>query len=243
LISRGEIKDRIDPKYNRYLLQFSFNKIKTIKLNDVLSESPMYGANEASVKFNNNCRYIRITDINKFGLLKEISLRSAEQEENKYKVLVNDMLFARSGATVGKAYLHQDSKLNAIFAGYLIRFRVDENKLLSKFLFYFTQTIIYKEWISAIQRTAGQPNINAEEYKSLLIPSLNKITQQNIIDIMDNAYKVKKEKEQESKDLLSSIDDYLLNKLGITLPDEPDNNIENRTFNIKPGSHQISDFK
>ena len=232
MINRGDIKDRIDPKYNRYLLQFDFNKIKTIKLNDVLLESPLYGANEASIEFNNACRYIRITDINEFGLLKNNSLRSAEKEEDKYKVLVNDMLFARSGATVGKAYLHQDSKLNAIFAGYLIRFRVDEDKLLSKFLFYFTQTIIYKEWVSAIHRTAGQPNINAEEYKSLLIPSLHKDIQQNIIDIMDKAYLSKKQKEQESKDLLDGIDDYLLDRLGITLPDEPENNIENRTFKV-----------
>ena len=232
MINRGELKDRFDPKYNRYLLQFNFNKIKTIKLNDVLLENPLYGANEASVEFNNICRYIRITDINKFGLLKENSLRSAEKEESKYKVLLNDILFARSGATVGKAYLHQDKKLNAIFAGYLIRFRVDEDKLLSKFLFYFTQTIIYKEWVNAIQRTAGQPNINAEEYKSLLIPSLNKTIQQNIIDIMDNAYKLKKEKEKESKNLFDSIDNYLLDNLGITLPDEPDNTIENRTFKV-----------
>ncbi|MCD4668726.1 MAG: restriction endonuclease subunit S [Sulfurimonas sp.] len=213
-------------------MQFNFNKIKTIRLNDALLENPMYGANEASVEFNNHCRYIRITDINEFGLLKENSLRSAEKEESKYKVELNDTLFARSGATVGKAYLHNSSTLNAIFAGYLIRFRVDENILLSKFLFYFTQTIIYKEWVSAIQRTAGQPNINAEEYKSLLIPSLTKTIQQNIIDIMDNAYKAKKEKEQEAKILLHSIDNYLLDKLGIKLPDEPENTIENRTFKI-----------
>jgi restriction endonuclease S subunit len=214
------------------LLQFDFIKIKTLKLSDVLVESPLYGANEASVEFNNVCRYIRITDVNEYGLLKANSLRSAEREENKYKVLVNDILFARSGATVGKAYLHQDSKLNAIFAGYMIRFRVDKNKLLSKFLFYFTQTVIYKEWVNAIQRTAGQPNINAEEYKSLLIPSLNKTIQQNIIYIMDNAYKIKEQKEQESKELFDGIDKYLLDKLGIVLSDEPENNIKNRTFRV-----------
>lgn len=232
MINRGELKDRIDPLYNKYILQFNFNSIETIKLNDVLLENPKYGANEASIEFNNICRYIRITDINEYGLLKEDGIRSAEKEEEKYKVQLNDILFARSGATVGKAYIHQDKYLNAIFAGYMIRFRVNENLLLSKFLFYFTQTIIYKEWVNAIQRTAGQPNINAEEYKSLLIPSLDKGIQKNIIDIMDNAYKIKKQKEQEAKDLLAEIDDYLLEKLGIMLPDEPENSIANRTFKV-----------
>ncbi|QKF72368.1 type IIB restriction/modification system, specificity subunit [Aliarcobacter faecis] len=232
LINRGDLKDRIDPLYNKYILQFKLNEIETIKLNDVLFDNPMYGANESSIEFNNFCRYIRITDIDEFGLLKKDGIRSAEKEELKYKVHLNDILFARSGATVGKAYIHLDSSLNAIFAGYLIRFRVNESLLLSKFLFYFTQTTIYKEWVNAIQRTAGQPNINAEEYKSLLIPNLKLGIQQNIIDMMDKAYESKKQKEKEAQGLLDNIDDYLFDKLGIKLPVKPENNIENITFKV-----------
>jgi restriction endonuclease S subunit len=51
----------------------------------------------------------------------------------------------------------------------MIRFIPDESRLTPEFLFAYTQSSIYTNWVKAIQRAAGQPNINAEEYKSLLI--------------------------------------------------------------------------
>lgn len=222
--------NRFDPKYNDYTTRYKIALNNSVKLGSLLIENPKYGANESAVNYNNNCRYIRITDINEFGLLKQDGLKSAEVEEEKYKLEVNDILFARSGATVGKAYIHKDSKLNAIFAGYMIRFRVDETKINPDYIFYYTQLNIYKQWIEAIQRSAGQPNINAEEYQDLdiAIPSIN--IQNNIISKMEEAYKLKEQKEKEAQNKLDSIDNYLLNELVIEVSSNEKENLEDRVF-------------
>ncbi len=214
----SEIEDRIDPKYNTYIHKYKVALPNAVKLGTLLSENPMYGANETAVKYDNICRYIRITDVNEHGILKSNTLVSAENTDYKYKVELNDILFARSGATVGKTYIHEDENLNAIFAGYMIKIKIDKNKINPKFVYYYTQLDIYKKWIDAVQRSAGQPNVNSEEYKDLDIPLLDINKQTIIIEKMNYAHKLKNEKEEKAKKLLDSIDDYILNKLGIILP-------------------------
>jgi len=221
----SELDGRIDPKYNNYIYKYKVILNNSIKLGSLLIGTPMYGANESAVKYNGNCRYIRITDIDKYGILKDDKISSAENEEIKYKIELNDILIARSGATVGKSYIHEDDTLNAIFAGYMIRFKIDNLKVNPKYIFYFTQLNIYKQWTEAIQRSAGQPNINAEEYSDLDIPNISIEEQNNIVNIMNTAYKIKEQKEQKVKELLNSIDSYILEKLCINLPQIEDKKV------------------
>lgn len=168
--------------YKRKLLKFNF-PVKQLK--QLLKEKPQYGSNQAGIDRNSikEARYIRITDINEYGLLKNNLGVTAELIEEKYVLKNNDILFARSGATVGKAYLHKSNSVDyeCIYAGYMIRFLVNENLLLPEFLFCYTQLEVYKEWTKAIQRAAGQPNINAEEYKSLNIPVPSLETQAEVV--------------------------------------------------------------
>ena len=210
---------RFDPKFLNYT-----NKIRAkfpiTFLNNLLKSSPMYGANEAGISRTSETqpRYIRITDIDDYGCLKEGLGATAQTIQAQYMLEEDDILFARSGATVGKTYIHKNIGYESFFAGYMIKFRVDSSKVLPYFVFIYTQLDIYKEWVKAIQRVSAQPNINAEEYKNLLIPVPPKEIQQKIIDIMDNAYLSKKQKENEAKNILDSIDLYLLGELGIALP-------------------------
>jgi type I restriction enzyme S subunit len=81
------------------------------------------------------------------------------------------LLFARSGATVGKTYLHRKADGRCVFAGYLIRFRVRQDRLSPEFLFQFTRTAAYRGWVNARQRVVAQPNINAQQYgQELKVP-------------------------------------------------------------------------
>ena len=226
LINRGEIDGRIDPDmilYRRKLLTFNF-PVKPLKM--LLRDKAQYGSNQSGVEriYEKQARYVKITDIDEYGLLKNNLGATAELVEKKYLLKNNDILFARSGATVGKAYLHKSESVNyeCFFAGYMIRLLVDDRFLLPDFLFYYTQLSVYKEWTLAIQRASGQPNINAEEYKSLSIPLPPKEIQTEIISIFETAYNAKKQKETEAAELLASIDGYLLNELGITLPPPSD---------------------
>ena len=221
IVNFSELRGRLDPKislYNRKVLHFAYPKAK---LKALLLNSPQYGANESGIsrKSNEEPRYIRITDIDENGLISTNELgATAEIVEDKYLLHENDILFARSGATVGKTYIHKDLPYKCFFAGYLIRFVIDPQITIPDYVFIFTQLNIYKEWVNAIQRPSGQPNINAEEYQSLEIPLPDIKIQKKLVNIYLKSLSNKQQKEQEAKDLLNSIDDYLLSELGIERP-------------------------
>ncbi len=233
LVNRSELAGRIDPEmvlYNRKTKSFKFN---SIALKNLLKKAPQYGANESGIerKSLSEARYIRITDIDEYGLLKDSIGVTAETIEEKYILNNNDILLARSGATVGKAYLHNKNNVtyDCFFAGYMIRIVVDETLILPSYFFTYSQLSPYQNWVKSIQRAAGQPNINAEEYKSLMIPIPPIKIQQKIVDLIESSYAAKKIKETQAFKLMASIDTYLLNELGIHLH-EKDNSLESRIF-------------
>lgn len=233
IVNRSELLERIDPDMVFYNMKTKSYKFDTFPLKSLLKRAPQYGANESGIERVSfkEPRYIRITDIDEFGLLKDNIGATAEKIEDRFILNNGDILFARSGNTVGKTYLHKKENVNydCFFAGYMIRFIVDEEKILPDYLFTYTQLNIYKKWVNSIQRSAGQPNINAEEYKSLLIPLPPKVIQQQIVEKINYAYQQKKHKETQAKELLTSIEKYLLNELRITLP-ERENSLQSRIF-------------
>ena len=230
-INRSDIEDRFDPKYILYLKDIHNFKYDIFPLKRFLIEKPQYGTAEIGIPRikEQQPRYIRITDINDFGELDDSLGATAENCSDEYFLYENNLLFARSGATVGKTYLHKHLSYPAFFAGYMIRVRLDESTLLPDYLFAYTQTSFYKNWVDAIQRAAAQPNINAEEYASLPIPLPPLSVQQTIVDLYTDAHNQRERKLKESQKLLESVDDYLLSELGIELPLE-DNKLKNRMF-------------
>ena len=234
IVQRSEIEGRLDPKMALYNRKVQNSLYPKVKLKDVLVCKPQYGASEPGVPRSSikEPRYIRITDIDENGLISHDELgATAKIIENKYILCENDILIARSGATVGKAYIHKPALYDCFFAGYLIRFIINTDKALPEYIFTYTQLNAYKEWVNAIQRPSGQPNINSEEYQSLEIPLPNIERQQVIVDVIKSAYLQKKQKESEAKQLLDNVDAYILNELGITLP-EIKTDLKNRIFKV-----------
>ena len=232
IIKKSEIDGRLDPKMALYNQSVQHALYPMVKLKSLLLSKPQYGANEASITRDNNDqpRYIRITDIDENGLISPDKLGATVANlDDKYILNENDIVIARSGATVGKAYIHKNLPYTCVYAGYLIRFIVDSKKILPDYLFAYTQLNTYKEWVNAIQRPSAQPNINAEEYQSLEIPLPNLSKQQEIVGYINTAYAQKRAKETEAQQLLDSIDDYLLEELGITIP-SVDDGLKNRIF-------------
>ena len=232
IVKKSEIDGRLDPKMALYNQSVQHALYPIVKLKSLLLSKPQYGANEAGIVRDNNeqPRYIRITDIDENGLISPDELGATVANlDDKYILNENDIVIARSGATVGKAYIHKNLPYTCVYAGYLIRFIVDSKKILPDYLFAYTQLNTYKEWVNAIQRPSAQPNINAEEYQSLEIPLPNLSKQQEIVGYINTAYAQKRAKEVEAQQLLDSIDDYLLKELGITIP-SVDNGLKNRIF-------------
>lgn len=232
IVKRSEIEGRLDPKMALYNQESHNTQYHKIQLKKLLLKAPQYGAGESGVtrKSYQEPRYIRITDIDSNGIVNSKELgATANNIEDKYILNDGDILFARSGATVGKTYLHKTKPYICFYAGYLIRFVVNTSLILPEYLFAYTQLPIYKKWIAAIQRPSAQPNINAEEYQSLEIPLPNLDIQHYICNIIKNGYLTKQKKEAEAQKLLDSIDGYILNELGITMP-KSDLNLKERIF-------------
>ena len=150
---------------------------------------PQYGANAKAVPASGRePRYIRITDITPDGDLLPGPIVEADTSNSEaYELADGDVLFARSGATVGKTYLHQTPTGPAIFAGYLIRFRPNPCLLDPRFLYFFTKSGHYRRWVRSKRRVAAQPNINGVEYASLRIPLPGLSEQRRIVEILYQA--------------------------------------------------------
>ena len=153
------------------------------KLRDCSLIPGKYGINAPAVEFSNDLpTYLRITDIDDDGNFISFNKVSVnDMESNNFLLENEDLVFARTGATVGKSYLH-NSKLNGnlVYAGFLIMFRLNRAVLLPYYLRLFTQTEKYWNWVKTISMRSGQPGINSNEYCSLEIP-IPPIEEQNAI--------------------------------------------------------------
>ena len=155
-------------------------------LADACSARGQYGANVAKSELGSGrIRYIRITDISDDGTLKDEAVGIDARDAEGYLLRTGDILFARSGATVGKSYLHvdDDTGLHCAFAGYLIRFRTRTEILLPAFLKEYLNTAVYWRWVADRRRVQAQPNINAAEYGQLPVPCPPPDEQRRIVAI------------------------------------------------------------
>ena len=161
---------------------------KLIRLKFLLKEKLQYGANSSGIEFSLDLpRYIRITDIkDSKTLYDENKLSLSEEDAKDYILDDNDILFARSGATSGKCFIYKKGIGKATFAGYLIRAKIDETKLLPDFLVLYTMTKAYEEWKNQVCIQATIQNISAEKYVNLIVPVPPLSEQESIAKMLDS---------------------------------------------------------
>ena len=170
-VKLGKIKrGRLDPKFALSKEQEA-GRFHTTELADLVTSEPEYGSGSRAVplRAREDIKYIRITDFDDNGIPPGHEFVSAEIIDSEYSLEHEDILFARSGATAGKTFIYTEDIGLAIFAGYCIRFRFNQNLVLPWFVYFYTKTSLYKAWVNSIQRPSGQPNINKEEFKSFRI--------------------------------------------------------------------------
>ena len=114
---------------------------EVVRLGDVCTP-PEYGASASARPFDPELpRYVRITDLTDDGRLRKEDARSADPSQVEgYELEPDDLLFARSGATVGKTYMHRLEDGPCVYAGYLIRFRPLPDVAVPRFLGYWTNS-------------------------------------------------------------------------------------------------------
>ena len=161
------------------------------KMKYVISEPLQYGANEAGDDYKEDYpRYIRITDITEENSLKDDGKLSLSLDIAKpYLLKDGDLLFARSGATVGKTFYYTSNYGTCAFAGYLIKARFNQDKMNPKFVYYTTLGIGYENWKNTVFTQATIQNIGADKYAQLYITVPPMKEQNEIIAYLDTQCK------------------------------------------------------
>lgn len=177
---------------------------------NVSREKPKYGSGASAVDYDDKLRYVRITDIEENGELRD-DLVSPSNFEEEYLLEKGDLLFARSGATVGKTYLHKENKKNAIYAGYMIRFRFKTHLCNPIFIYHLTKSDYYWSWIKKNQTQVAQPNINARQYGEfeIFLPPI--YLQSQFARIVEQTEKLKQYQHQ-SKEQIDNLFNALMQK-------------------------------
>lgn len=137
------------------------------KLGEV-AEKFDYGLNAAATDFDGKNKYLRITDIddeNRYFKYDDVSSPDCILSESEnYLLRENDIVFARTGASVGKTYIYNKQDGIVYFAGFLIRAHIKQ-EYDSLFIFQNTLSEPYNKYIQITSQRSGQPGVNAEEYK------------------------------------------------------------------------------
>ncbi|WOV86525.1 restriction endonuclease subunit S [Sporosarcina oncorhynchi] len=163
-------KDKPDIRFEEFTAPWEERKLGD------LATSFEYGLNAAAKEYDGKNKYLRITDINENSreFIKD-NLTSPNIELDKadnYLLSKGDILFARTGASVGKTYRYRETDGKVYYAGFLIRARINESND-SEFIYQNTLTDAYSNFIKITSQRSGQPGVNAREYASfkLAVPS------------------------------------------------------------------------
>lgn len=172
-----------------------------------------YGIGASAVPFSKDLyTYLRITDIKDDGTLNLQDLKSVDDEKaSEYLLKPNDIVFARTGASTGRNYFYDGTDGEFVYAGFLIKFSIDERKVNPKYIKYFCQSKQYKDWINSFNTGSTRGNINAQTLGKMPIPLIERKIQDALVSILSSIdEKIKKNNEinnnleQQAKTLFKS---------------------------------------
>jgi len=149
-----------------------------------------YGFTETA-KETGDVRFIRITDIDSNGKLKNTDLKFVDltKEAKRSVVKAGDLLVARTGATYGKTMIFEEV-YPAVFASFLIRLNFEQSKILNKFYWCFAQSQDYINQASKLVTGGGQPQFNGNAIVKIQIPLPPLETQEQIIYAIEEEQKI-----------------------------------------------------
>ena len=191
----------------------SLGKFETVTLADVsINNKGEYGIGASAVDYSDELyTYLRITDINDDGTLNKNDLKSVDDDDAKnYLLNENDVVFARTGNSTGKAYYYDKMDGELVYAGFLIKFSLDPSKINPKFMKYYVLSEEYKGWVNSMCTGSTRPNINAKMYGNMeliLPPREQQDFLVNILDKIDKKIEINKRINKNLEEQLSLIFD------------------------------------
>ena len=162
---------------------------KEYKLEELSKDKGTYGIAASAVPYDpNKFTYLRITDINDDGTLNHEGLMSVDEPNaSDYLLCKNDLVFARTGNSTGRTYFYQGTECPLVYAGFLIKFSIDEDKVNPRILKYYTHSQPYYDWVKSFDTGGTRGNINAKTYGNMPVrlPSSRKV-QDRIVEILSS---------------------------------------------------------
>lgn len=163
-------------------------KLTEVKLKDISKNNRgYYGIGASAANYDEKkYTYLRITDINDDGTLNKTSLMSVDDEKaNEFLLKENDIVFARTGASTGRSYFYDGEINNMVFAGFLIKFSLDEEKVNPRFIKYYCISQNYKNWIASSLTGSTRPNINEKQLSEMPIILPEREYQNRVVKVLD----------------------------------------------------------
>lgn len=159
---------------------------KEYRLEELTIGKGEYGIGASAVPFDSSkYTYLRITDINDDGTLNKQNLMSVDDiNACNYILQKNDIVFARTGNSTGRSYFYDGSDGVLIYAGFLIKFSIDDNKVNPRILKYYTHSKPYFDWVHSFDTGGTRGNINAKTYGTMPIILPSRKIQDKIVSIL-----------------------------------------------------------
>ena len=166
-----------------------------------------YGIGASAVPFSKDLyTYLRITDIKDDGTLNLQDLKSVEDEKaREYLLKPNDIVFARTGASTGRNYFYDGTDGEFVYAGFLIKFSIEEKKVNPKYIKYFCQSKQYQDWINSFNTGSTRGNINAQTLGKMEIPLIERKMQDALVSILSSIDKKIKKNNEVNNNLLEQV--------------------------------------
>jgi len=132
-------------------------------------------------------RYLRISDIGDDGNITNDDKKSVEADDlEKYIMHENDIVFARTGNSTGRAYLYDSKDGELAFAGFLIRYRLNPQKINPKYVRYFTKSSYYRQWVENLSVGSTRGNISAQTFADCPIVAPPKYQQDTLVELLSS---------------------------------------------------------
>ena len=181
------------------------------KLNDLsIGGKGAYGIAASAVERKADLpTYLRITDIFDDGTLNLNELKSVDApNSDKYILKPNDIVFARTGGSTGRNYFYDGSDGVFVYAGFLIKFSIDPEKVNPKYVKYYCRSKQYNDWVQSFNTGSTRGNINAQTFGNMEIPLPERKQQDYLVSILepiDEKIKNNKQVNDNLADLLQTV--------------------------------------
>lgn len=233
LLNRGKLEERLDPFFYKPSFFLSIERLRNRKIVSKVAEFIIHPPEFPRIYSETGLQLIRSQNVRPIGIDLNANPVFFSEQTLKGKRLIKpkkgDVLIVRSGVNAGDIAVVEERLDNCIIGADTLLGRFS-NEINPKFVQVFFATNTGKYLLSRYITGATNTHISPHNFNKVSLPVVMPEQQERAIDLFETALANKREKEKQANDLLESINTFLLEELGIKMPEVPSNSIEDRMY-------------